>query len=123
MPTLGGIAALHLGKREGKDMRYVGKAGTGFSMKVSADLRRSLDAIETPKSQLTGPKKPKARWVEPPLIAEVEYRDVTADGYLRHPTFKGLSEDLSTSFIPDVSRHAIMAASIQPRTTFFCRSS
>ena len=93
VPAMGGIAALHLGKREGKDLRYVGKVGTGFTMRVSADLRRRLDAIETPKSRLTGAKKPKARWVEPSLIAEVEYRDITADGYLRHPSFKGLAED------------------------------
>lgn len=54
-------------------------------MKVSADLRRRLDAIDTPKSKLTqAVRKPKARWVEPTLIAEVEYRDITAEGYLRH---------------------------------------
>lgn len=31
VPAMGGIAALHLGKREGKDLRYVGKAGTGLA--------------------------------------------------------------------------------------------
>jgi bifunctional non-homologous end joining protein LigD len=89
-----GIAALYLGKREGKDLRYVGKVGTGFTRSTSADLRRRLDAIATPKSKLTRPvRKPKARWVEPVLIADVEYRDITADGNLRHPSFKGLAKD------------------------------
>jgi bifunctional non-homologous end joining protein LigD len=94
VPSTGGIAALHLGKREGKDLRYVGKVGTGFTTRVSADLRRRLDAIETPKAKLTkAVRKPKVKWVEPSLIAEVEYRDVTAEGYLRHPSFKGLAQD------------------------------
>ena len=93
VPAAGGIAALHLGKLEDGGIRYVGKVGTGFTMKVSADLRRRLDAMETPKSRLTRATKLKARWVEPQLVAEVEYRDITADGYLRHPSFKGLADD------------------------------
>jgi bifunctional non-homologous end joining protein LigD len=94
IPAVGGIAALYLGQREGRELRYVGKVGTGFTMKVSADLRRRLDAIETPTSRLTrAVRKPKARWVEPMLIAEVEYRDITAEGYLRHSSFKGLAND------------------------------
>jgi bifunctional non-homologous end joining protein LigD len=94
IPATGGIGALYLGKREGKELRYVGKVGTGFSRATSADLRRRLDAIETPKSRLTpAVKKPKARWVEPSLVAEVEYRDITSEGYLRHSSFKGLAKD------------------------------
>ena len=37
-------------------------------------------------------RKPKAKWVEPKFYAEVEYRDITADGLLRQSSFKGLSE-------------------------------
>jgi bifunctional non-homologous end joining protein LigD len=35
--------------------------------------------------------KPKAVWVKPTLLAEVEYRAKSAHGTLRHPSFKGLS--------------------------------
>ena len=67
--------------------------GTDFTRAVSADLRRKLDAIATPKSKLTKAiKKPKATWVEPSLLAEVEYRDITSEGYLRHSSFKGLAK-------------------------------
>lgn len=60
---------------------------------MSADLRRRLDALATPQQRLTKPvRKPKAKWVEPKLIADVEYRDVTSEGYLRHSSFKGLAE-------------------------------
>ena len=32
-------------------------------------------------------------WLEPNLVAEVEYRGWTSDGQLRHASFKGLRED------------------------------
>jgi bifunctional non-homologous end joining protein LigD len=35
-----------------------------------------------------------ATWVEPSLMAEIEYRAKSAAGKVRHPFFKGLREDL-----------------------------
>jgi bifunctional non-homologous end joining protein LigD len=32
-------------------------------------------------------------WVEPQLVAEVEFRELTAEGMIRHGSFKGLRED------------------------------
>jgi len=32
-------------------------------------------------------------WVEPVLVAEVEFTDWSRDGRLRHPSFQGLRED------------------------------
>jgi bifunctional non-homologous end joining protein LigD len=49
IPDPGGIAALYLGKRDGKELRYVGKVGAGFTRATSADLRQRLDALVTPK--------------------------------------------------------------------------
>jgi bifunctional non-homologous end joining protein LigD len=46
----------------------------------------------SPKSKLTKPiKKPKATWVEPSFVADVEYRDITSEGLLRQSSFKGLT--------------------------------
>jgi len=33
-------------------------------------------------------------WVEPSVLAEIEYRAKSAEGKLRHPFFKGIREDL-----------------------------
>ena len=33
-------------------------------------------------------------WVEPSLLAEIEYRATSAEGKVRHPFFKGIREDL-----------------------------
>jgi len=44
----------------------------------------------TPKSKLTKPvRKPKAIWVDPKLIADVEYRDITMDGTCGTAALKG----------------------------------
>jgi len=88
-----GVAALYLGKRDGKDLVYMGKVGTGWSRTVSGQIRKQLDTAISPKSKLTKPvKKPKATWVEPTFYADVEYRDITSEGLLRASPFKGLSK-------------------------------
>ena len=34
-------------------------------------------------------------FVEPELVASVEYSDMTSDGTLRHPVYKGLRDDIA----------------------------
>ena len=88
-----GVAALYLGKREGKQLVYMGKVGTGWSRTVSNQIRKQLDTVVSPKTKLTKPiRKPKATWVEPRFYADIEYRDITSEGLLRASSFKRLSE-------------------------------
>ncbi|MDA9488680.1 ATP-dependent DNA ligase [Bradyrhizobium sp. CCBAU 11361] len=87
-----GVAALYLGKKEGKNLVYMGKVGTGWDRTTSAKMRRALDAVISPKSKLSKQlKKPKATWVEPVFAAEIEYRDITSEGLLRASALKGFS--------------------------------
>jgi hypothetical protein len=52
-------------------------------------LKRRGAPVELPQA------KPKAHWVEPRLLVDVEYRARTArSGLLRHPRYKGMREDL-----------------------------
>jgi bifunctional non-homologous end joining protein LigD len=86
-----GVAALYLGKQEGKELRYMGKVGTGWSRTVSSQIRKQLDTVISPKSKLTKPiREPKATWVEPTFYADVEYKDITSEGLLRASAFRGL---------------------------------
>jgi ATP-dependent DNA ligase len=86
------VAALYLGKQEGKNLVYMGKVGSGWSRTVANQIRKQLDSVVSPKSKLTTPiRKPKATWVEPKFFADVEYRDITSEGLLRASSFKGLS--------------------------------
>ncbi|QOG23390.1 non-homologous end-joining DNA ligase [Bradyrhizobium sp. SEMIA] len=87
-----GVAALYLGKKEGKELVYMGKVGTGWSQTTSRKIRDALDTVVSPKQKLTKPiRMPKATWVEPKFYADVEYRDITSEGLLRASSFKGLT--------------------------------
>lgn len=72
-----------------------GRVGTGFSRHQVETLKKRLDAIRTDRSPYSGAagRERGIRWVKPTLVAEVEFRDVTEAGYLRHASFIALRED------------------------------
>ena len=78
-------------------LRYLGHVGTGFSDAVLTDLMRRLRPLARPTSPFDEvvPREHarKARWVDPVLVGEVEYRLVTRDGRLRHAAWRGLRSD------------------------------
>jgi bifunctional non-homologous end joining protein LigD len=76
-------------------LRYAGKVGTGFSDADLASLQASLAPLERRSNPFAGRRGPRkgARYVEPELVAEIELRELTADGMVRHGSFKGLRED------------------------------
>jgi bifunctional non-homologous end joining protein LigD len=85
------IAALHLAKKVGRVWSYVGKVGTGFSDKASAELRERLNGLVVTKAVVALANRRRSTVaVKPSLMAKVEYRAITADGQLRHASFKGL---------------------------------
>jgi bifunctional non-homologous end joining protein LigD len=85
---------LYIGRRKGDDLIYAGKVDHGFD----ADIARELQARLKPLVRKTQPYSKRIAhrgiWVEPKLLAEVEYRAKSAEGKVRHPVFKGLREDL-----------------------------
>ncbi len=80
---------------------YAGQVGSGFSGATLRDLQGRLAALETPTSPFvdTGVLTPReireAHWVRPELVASVDFRNWTAEGRLRAPSFKGLRPDIS----------------------------
>jgi bifunctional non-homologous end joining protein LigD len=88
------------GKDKGK-LIYVGRVGTGFSIRKRLELQKMIDAIVQPAMPFAAkPKDPglrDARWAKPKLIAEVEFTEWTDEGIIRHPSFKGLREDKKPS--------------------------
>lgn len=79
---------------EGAPFRYAGKVGTGFSERDLRDLAARLAPLERDTSPFDEGKAPKkANFVEPSLVAEIEYRELTAERIVRHGSFKGLRED------------------------------
>jgi bifunctional non-homologous end joining protein LigD len=85
---------LYLGRRKGRDLIYAGKVDHGFDKKSAADLRKRLTPLIRKTQPYTRKIAHQAIWVEPALLAEIEYRAKSAEGKVRHPFFKGLREDL-----------------------------
>ncbi|WP_411906542.1 non-homologous end-joining DNA ligase [Rhizobium mayense] len=87
----GGIGNLFLAAYRGHDLIYVGNVGTGFNERDASRLRRDLDKLKTSRAPIAL-KQRGVVWVQPTLIAEIEYRAWTDDGKLRHASYKGLRE-------------------------------
>ncbi|HEX7671475.1 MAG TPA: DNA ligase D, partial [Polyangiaceae bacterium] len=83
-------------KAKGK-LRYAGKVGTGFTERSLKELKSRLSRMAQATPSFTNPPRGAAaraaHWVKPTLLAEIEFTEVTNDGLLRHPTFRGLRED------------------------------
>jgi bifunctional non-homologous end joining protein LigD len=96
---LGTLGSLVLGTYEGDQLVYVGNVGTGFNDQEIDRLLEKLKPLgrKTPPFENV-PKMPRVRkgdviWVEPNLVAEIEFVEWTHDGHLRAPSYKGLRED------------------------------
>ena len=94
------LLALH---DEAQRLVYVGNVGTGWSAGTAAMLKQRLRVIEVGASPFGTAPRQKHRWatrepalqhfVEPKLVAEVEFAEWTPDGQVRHATFVGLRAD------------------------------
>jgi bifunctional non-homologous end joining protein LigD len=81
----------------GRRLHYAGRVGTGFTQ---AELRRVgsiLDPLATDQCPFD-PRPPRpvdraAHYVDPVLVAEVEFGEWTPDDRLRHPSYLGLRDD------------------------------
>lgn len=100
------FSALLLGVFEGGEFRFIGPVGTGFSDEMQGRILERLRPLITPecpfrevpdfnKPSRFRPNPPKAEvtWVRPEVVAEISYRELTPDGAIRHPSFRGLRED------------------------------
>ncbi|MBX5132413.1 ATP-dependent DNA ligase [Rhizobium lentis] len=89
-----GFGSLVLAAYRDADLVHVGSVGTGFSQAEANKLRKMLDTLRWKRKQPHLPYSGSADivWVQPTLIAEIEFRAWTSDGKLRHPSYKGLRE-------------------------------
>jgi bifunctional non-homologous end joining protein LigD len=85
---------IYLGPRKGKDLVYAGKVDLGFDKTSAADLQKRLKPLIRKTQPYAKRIAHKGIWVEPKLLAEIEYRAKSAEGKVRHPFFKGLREDI-----------------------------
>ena len=88
------FGALLVGLFDGRQLRYAGKVGTGYTEGTLRDLLARMRplAIDTPPFS-NPPRERGAVWVKPVLVAQIAYAEWTRDGRLRQPAFLGLRED------------------------------
>ena len=94
----GTIGSLAVGLPVAGGLRYCGNVGTGFTDK---ELRR-LESVLKPTVTDENPFVENVQWlkkgtvfVQPRLVTDVEYTEMTNDGILRHPSYKGERIDKS----------------------------
>ena len=95
-----GLGAILLGAPTGNNrLHFLGKVGTGFSHDSLLRIRSLLEELVSPNSPFDNLNRRSAdkgtKWVEPIVIAEIEFGGWTEDGVIRFGSFKGLREDLS----------------------------
>jgi bifunctional non-homologous end joining protein LigD len=108
-----GFGALLLGQYVGGRLVYAGRVGTGFNAKHLTEVRASLDKLERKTPPCDGPVPPgetestiplksvpdfrTSTWVEPKVVCEVRFKELTEEGYLRQPAFLRFRDDKKPS--------------------------
>jgi bifunctional non-homologous end joining protein LigD len=101
-----GFGALLLAAPYRGGWRYVGRVGTGFDDMMLRLLARKLGALRRREAVVELPahvpfRAASVHWVEPVLVAEIEFRGWAKEGLLRQASFMRLREDRNAG---DVAR-------------------
>jgi bifunctional non-homologous end joining protein LigD len=94
------LGALVIGVFEDGVLRSVGRVGTGFDARERRRLLGLLGQLPRADSPFEpAPREKGIRWVEPHLVARVEFAEWTADGHLRAPSYRGLEIDADATTV------------------------
>lgn len=94
-----GVGSILVGYYEGRAFRFAGKVGTGrgWNDAFGRKLRGLLESISVDVTPFNpappGALAKRAHWVEPRLVAEVQFTEWTGDGKIRHLSLQGFRTD------------------------------
>jgi bifunctional non-homologous end joining protein LigD len=100
------FSALLVGVYENGKLVYTGKIGTGFKQSQQKEMLEQFKPlvrkdppftttpdINKPSRFRPNPPQATATWLEPTLVCEVSFTEMTSDGVMRHPSFEGMRID------------------------------
>ena len=102
------FGALLVGFYEGKNLKFAGRVGTGFSEKLLRSLFDDLREIRVESCHFSNLPAPgrnrwdqgliaaemkRCRWVKPSMVCQVKFTEWTRDDRLRQAVFLGIRED------------------------------
>ncbi|HEV7620653.1 MAG TPA: DNA ligase D [Flavisolibacter sp.] len=104
------FSALLLGIMENGSFQFVTPVGTGFTMKMQEEIIKKAKPYKTstcpfatvpefnkPSRFRPHPPKASVTWIKPKIVVEISYREMTRNGAIRQPSFRGLREDKNPS--------------------------
>ena len=113
-PRTGGrpFGALLLGYYTAGQLEYAGHTGSGFDQRELERVSRLLKPREIAVSPFrTRPRtNERPHWAKPELVAQLRFTEWTDEGFLRHPIYLGLRDDVK----PETVRREIKAGATGP---------
>ena len=111
-------------------LTFIGQVGTGFTDKLQEEILQKIKLLETttcpfpeepvinkPTRFRRNPPKAAVTWLKPELVCEVKYQELSSDGIMRHPSFRGMRYDKKpkdvSAEIEESSAEAVKEAAIE----------
>lgn len=92
------LGAVLVGEQTGSGLRFRGRVGSGIAGKAGQKLGELLGPLVREDSpfdeELPRPDREGTVWVEPRVLVDVQYLELTRDGRLRQPAYRGVRTDL-----------------------------
>jgi bifunctional non-homologous end joining protein LigD len=88
-----GFGALLLAQRGADGWVYAGRVGGGFGERELGAVAERLASAKDGEPPLEPEQISGARWIEPAFVVEVRFKQRSAKGRLRQPTFVGVRDD------------------------------
>lgn len=86
------VASLVVAERQGDELVMRGQVGSGIDAETERTLRERLRPLATDEPTVPGEVTGEVQWVRPELSCDVVYAEVTADGRLRAPVWRGFPD-------------------------------
>lgn len=90
------FGGLHIAERDGDDLIYRGKVGSGFTDAGLKDVFKQIKKLREIKKPVTNKvlDEKSSKWIEPKLWVEVTFASFTPDKIFREPVFVRMRPDL-----------------------------